>query len=465
MKQAYILLGALLAFSACTEDAVINNIESDVLNNELKYSIEQDSMCLLPEEAKYYAALELQEGASSLLSIDEYTLSDNVRIIFGYDSRPKYYEFDVLSKGEIVATITTFAQKEEEACIAFVFNTPLKRESPNNLVMFEGLYPTVYWGELGNYGEPPLALYSDDGITRIVDIPSIYEDERYEEIVQHMDAESAIQTRSILVNYKQKRQEHTTIVKQYWNYKCTTRSNSIHTKDNGVNAHDIVSETPPNSYVIPEFNKSSMLNTRWSGPCGPGVVAWVYRGLYSHYPKTGTTSDTYIRIHGDSAKYAIINGKSQQIFGVDVTNKHSLYYYNDDNCYQIYNKVADNVSRQIDNGLYEVLLDHTVKTDSNYPMYQAGLNNAIQEITNNTYCITTTTKTRDHILNNHLPVFIMLGTGKSFHYIVAFGTSKVGTQKYIYITDNGYFTSTNNYDPYWRYEGSNYGIRYKLKTK
>ena len=58
---------------------------------------------------------------------------------------------------------------------------------------------------------------------------------------------------------------------------------------------------------------------------------------------------------------------------------------------------------------------------------------------------------------------LLIGTGDNFHYIVAFGTGNTGTKNYIYITDNGTYISGNSYYPYWRYEGSNYGIRYKLK--
>lgn len=56
----------------------------------------------------------------------------------------------------------------------------------------------------------------------------------------------------------------------------------------------------------------------------------------------------------------------------------------------------------------------------------------------------------------------MIGTGDSFHYLVAFGVGNSGTKKYIYITDNGTNIGSNGYMPYWRYEGSNYGIRYKV---
>ena len=81
------------------------------------------------------------------------------------------------------------------------------------------------------------------------------------------------------------------------------------------------------------------------------------------------------------------------------------------------------------------------------------------------YSLGTTTTSRSYIENKKLPVFIMIGTGTSFHYLVAFGVGKIGSTNYIYVTDNGAYIGSYNYYPYWRKEGSNYGIRYKLTKK
>lgn len=64
-----------------------------------------------------------------------------------------------------------------------------------------------------------------------------------------------------------------------------------------------------------------------------------------------------------------------------------------------------------------------------------------------------------------LPVMIMIGTGDNFHYLVAFGAEKSGSTNWVYVTDNSSYIGAYGYKPYWRKEGSNYGIRYKIVKK
>lgn len=104
-------------------------------------------------------------------------------------------------------------------------------------------------------------------------------------------------------------------------------------------------------------------------------------------------------------------------------------------------------------------------------MYEAGLKNAVSEITEGTYKVSTTAYSHKHIEKNE-PVFVMAVRDGKAHYFVAFGYgyTKKGTKKtkYILIADNGVLTghnTVNPYNAYWHKETSNYGLRYKVTKK
>lgn len=479
--QKFTLLTFVIVLSAaCTE--VSNDINIDDIQEraqskiaKLNEAIANDSTCIDTRLARAAALQEMTEGSSVFLKINDLvTLSETPRIIYAYDSKPKYYEFDIIEKGKIIGVITTFAQKEAPACIAFIFNEPLNRKIHDGLEMFEGFYPSVHWGIPNEIGVPPSVLYDTDGITPITKIPSINEYERYDELFEGIEKSSGI--RENITYNEENKASQTELSYNYWRNiqrKIQQRgkiSNVIMKVQNNDMGYD---KWPAMPYVIPMYDNEKLMKTHWSGECGPCAISWVYRGLYSHYPCTSTSPDSYISIYGDLNKYATLNGEKKIVFVSryyldDKFYDRAIYDYNNignDEKFNIYKEKANNASRQVDNGLYEASLKRTVKTGEKYPMYQLGINNAIKEITNNKYKITTTTQTKKHIKENNLPVFIMYGISGTFHYVVAFGVGGVASKDYILITDNGSMTCDFGYFPYWRYEGANYGIRYKMVLK
>lgn len=485
MKK-YILSTMLIAgmLYSCNDNEMTPTVTADATNAEqttmYQAAMEADSMWIEPPIARFLAYQELSNGGAEMLNLpQDFSLSETPRIIYGYDSRPKYYEFDVLSNSEPVATIATLALQTNDGVIEFMFENPINRDYPENLDMFEGFYPNVFWGKRGEYGMSPAALYDADKKTVINDIPSVNELDRYDQILANMDdasRQSAIQT---LSEARQKQAEiNTDALRNFWNNISSMKEEirmmtdvemrSAAYKQRYVNQ---LNENPGQDgqagdpsqiiYIIPQYNTYAMKHTHWGSFCGPSALAWVYRGLYSHYPLNSTSEESYIRIYGDNNK----RYNNENYFTNNSTYNYAFYEYSDAELLKMWNKNPDNASKKLDNGLFATLLTHCVKTGSAYPMYHLGLANGMKDVTGKRYGVQVTSTSRDYIKNKHLPVLIMIGTGDNFHYLVAFGVGKSGKQNYVYIMDNGSYIGSYNYTAYWRREGSNYGLRYKIVRK
>ena len=184
---------------------------------KLDEQIERDSITISPKLARSVACEELRNNAILQCFDEEVVLSENCRVVYGYDSRPKYYEWDVLRGDSVVAMVTTFAQEEEDCAVAFIFEYPYVREKKEGLEMFEGFYPTVFWGVPGEeFGAAPKVLYAEDGKRIITEIPSVNEDERYDKLLEQMDDYSRSEAVKMLNINRENRINGKERAKSFW---------------------------------------------------------------------------------------------------------------------------------------------------------------------------------------------------------------------------------------------------------
>ena len=434
MKKLFVIILGMLLISCSQEKLNLpSNTETEKIKSDLISIAEQNPEVIDYRAARYLAYEELEGGAKAFLGLQssDYTLSQIPRVVYDSNHLPEFYEFDIIDKSN-THTIVTIAQKTDNTVI---------------VEFFEGGKPaTVTTKSNDNSG----------------DIISEWAD--YEVLLSKMDDESLRMTKASieqLQNNNELMEEDSLIdseeLESYWNAieeklgdLKSYESQGLHipaTKGGTIkpNEGDLYSGNPSSYYhIIPQYN-TGLKATHWYVECGPGAVAWMYRGLYNSYPKN---SSFYIPIFGDGTQ-----NDSRKTYKV-----RSRYSQHND----------DKNLIQSDNGLY---LQANKHTHSLGEMYEAGLKNAVSEITEGTYKVSTTAYSHKHIEKNE-PVFVMAVRDGKAHYFVAFGYgyTKKGTKKtkYILIADNGTLTGHNTINPYnayWHKETSNYGLRYKVTKK
>ncbi|MCM1177137.1 MAG: hypothetical protein NC335_05225 [Bacteroides sp.] len=431
MKRLFVVFCVFWALSCSQEkNEDFHQSTEDFLRADLIELAAQNSEVIDYRIARCLAYEELEGGAKEFLGLDseDYTISQIPRVTYDSDNLPEFYEFDVICEGHAAHTIVTIAKKEdsvvivdllEGTCGTIATKSPQERED----VICEWEDYEMLLGEM-------------DDESREMTKMSIEELKTYNELmVDDIDEkELADYWDSIDVRFCDLTKDEQIDLRK------------IETKGKGIqpNEGDLYSGNPTSYvYIIPKYN-TNLKATRWSGECGPGAVAWMYRGLYNSYPRN---SGAYIPIFGDSYSVA-----SSTFF------QNSTYAY----------FRADESLIQSDNGLF---LQAKTHTHSLGEMYEAGLKNAVSEITGGQYKVSTTAYSHKHIEKGE-PVFIMAVMDGSAHYFVAFGYgyTKKGAKKtkYILIADNGSMTVNNTYrkyNAYWRKETSNYGLRYKVTLK
>ena len=465
IKQTFalILLGSIVLFG-CKKNEVETAIGGKMhktLSDETMIpcadsvtlsAFDNDESVIHYKVARYYAYWEIENALSEPLGIegDEYRLTAYPVIIYDYDSKPKYYEFGVIVNGSVVSSITTIAKKESSNIISFIFEEPLNYDDYGNYSYFVGNYPSVFYGTPANPGDVPSALYMEDGITSIQDIPSCDILVNYANLIQSMDDTSRLEHADVINNMSSEIAEMNIGLADFWEVADDRKDSILCMSDEQIIAEvqqDINQRSATwEEYIIPSYN-NNLKRTFWCGWCGPSAVAWAYRGLYSNYP-IGTTN--YLRIHGNSS------------YGVFIASPYySIYYYGSDTA-------VSTISLQTDHGLYYDLLQYCKAGLGGYPMYINGMNKATKKITSNNYAVNLTTQPHVRIRSYNLPVFNLIGCEWSFHYLVAFGSGyekrRNGSikNKFLLVTDNGTRASRNNYYPYWRSQSPDPGIRYKM---
>lgn len=494
-KHLFVFSLLLVGLMGCTEKTSLQT-EPELTASEQarkKELAEYDgySNIINYKTARYLAYRELADGANRFVLLpDNYELERIPRVIYDYENYPKYYEFGVVSDGKVVATVSTYAQKEDNCVIAYIFEGQRQVARLAGCNAFVGEYPGIYYGIKAMPGDQVSRLTTAEAenvdVQRVSQVPQNSDPWAvYYDVANSLDDENRTAMLATIEAMKQSPEylelvEQEAEVETFWNDIEPLSAKLQEMNDNEINSHLVLSSnvntlsdknkpdkngitgTPTSDvYVIPQYDNDNLKRTSWCTYCGPGAVAWVFRGLYDSYPISGP-SKKYIPIH--PLPDSIYNGL---LWSLDC-GTYSYYKCLDKLALeQMWKRDPNNVSRQNDNGFLEEIHSHTVKTGDEYPMYQLGLTNAIKSITNRQYGVQHTTAAHKHILNKHLPVFVNYthSSGQQ-HWIVAFGYGKIGTKKYIYITDAGALIQHFGHKAYWRKETTaNYGLRYKLVKK
>ncbi len=449
--------------------------------------------------ARLLASAELLAGANYGLGegvnpYDEWYLTELPKVVYNYNNTPKYYEFGYVCNGQIVATVTTYAQKEIAGVIAFLFQDPLDYNC-QMLDYYVGNYPHRYYGMNGVCFLQDCNEEIEGGLDTIV---STDEEEMYLmlQLMESGDLDAIQQDMSELDEsideYIAERDEYWQLIDAYVENNLQDLINEIE-PDPGenLNLSDIMSgetESVTESeidyirelialldytlgyfdvYTIPEYDNPQLQATHWQGYCGPAACAWVYRGKYNNF------NGYYLPLYPDV---------DFSFFEINATNHYAYYRYSDvANNYSLglftslYNFTTR--SNEADNGLTACFYNETVPFTAqgvwHFPLYHGGLNRGFDTATNGTYHVKFTCKPYDWIIGNHPssgnisePVIIAVYCS---HYIVAFGTGATlkndGSVKdrYFMVTDNGYTISEHNYHPYMR-RYSFWNLHYGLTT-
>ncbi len=442
------------------------------------YAHAEDHSVIHYNIARLIAETELIAGANQILGEitnpnEEWSLTRIPKVVYNYDNTPKYYEFGYVCNGVIIATITTYAQKEIAGVIAYVFSEPLSCNHPD-YDYYIGNYPNKYYGRNGH-------CYLDDqneeihgnlpphGSTDKIERDMMFAQMPVEDI-HAIEQDLQVSGESIDDDVQQK--------ETYWEQ----IDSIIHYRfpdllgvepylgQMGLKLDDIMHEdytTPESEYVsylaslldyavgyyntftLPEYSDPRLQLTRWNNFCGPAACAWVYRGKYDSF------NGHYLPIKGDGNHYT---GN----YYID-SNYCDYAYYNfwNVNCdwHLCRNEAMQNFinrSNDTDYGLAGCFYHETVPFiwdgEWQFPLYHGGLNRGFRNATNNEYHVYFTCKPLDCILQNQQPVIIAVNCN---HYLVAFGYGATLDShgnikdKYFMITDNG-ATTFPSYHPYMR---------------
>lgn len=437
-------------FYACQKESSITNSllrsqKSMPFASETELAqFDNDPYIIHYKVARYLAYEEIENCLFEFLELDKgsYKLTELPVIIWDFDSRPKYYEFGILVNGNLAKTVTTLAKKESTNMCCFMFNEVIEHQTIENYHFFVGLYPNVFFGKPSSPNNPPSILLDENGETA-PEIPSCNILTNYAKLIESMDEESRLNHQTTIQDMANEIAELNQGLELFWSEVGEIQDEIIKMTDDEI-FQDLETKslkaTLSDTYIIPSYNNSNLQLTRWRGWCGPSAISWIYKGLYTFYPKNSTNR---VRVKGDGSYREFTDG-----------NRAS---YN-----------ADNSSNpRADNGLYMRLRQECVKTGNSYPMYQAGMNRGMKAVTNNSYGIDLTLVPHNRIRNNKLPVLNMFGYSWSFHYVAAFGSGyekKKGRikSKWLLVTDNGARIGSHNYAPYWRSQSPDPGIRYRV---
>lgn len=445
--------------------------------------------------ARLLATTELVTGAYKALNVNPDTawyLTQYPKVIYNYDNTPKYYEFGYVVGRQIVATVTTYAQREVDGVIAYLFPEPLSY--PNaTLDYYVGNYPNRYMGSGG-------VCYLDDKEKEIVGEDfSIYgstdEDDLYnmlyamnaddreaidgdmmkegsynynedkDDIIAYWEeVDNFLESHSELLSEKEPESkddvERYIFLHQY--------TGEYDTKDNGTD-QDIVGmllkcfDYLVGNFVtheLAEYSNPNLHNTRWQGFCGPSVCAWIYRGKYNNY------KGHYLPLHGyqgPSAPQYFISLNDHAYYMYDdisapsnIGSHTALYYYttrsNDADyglCACFYNEAVPFINRQ----------------QWQFPLYHGGLNRGFDVATDGKYQVQFTCSPYEYMINNQEPIIIAINCN---HYIAAFASmatlKKNNKVKDVYfvITDNGTVIGSNGYRPMFRRKNG-WNLHYGMK--
>lgn len=446
--------------------------------------------------AYYLATVELLAGANALMGkniYDSWCLTPYPKVVYNYDHTPKYYEFGYVIPDEgVVATVVTYAQKEIDGIIAYLFSAPLSQENAEMDYFVGARYPQRYYG----YGNPE--KYYDPENGELIDIDFELSETGTAEYLREVmfsemeqedldgilaDLEEQGEDNDYEERYAQARNDYWGEVSDFFDQYRMFMYNMENFDFQHFGDYDDYrpkrDSTLPsyyidrlikmlnyavgyyNTYTLPEYSDPRLLATRWTGYCGPSACAWVYRGKYDTY------NNQYLPVFGDLPAY-------NSYFKNDTTGLYA--YYNIGSVVVTGLRKEDARDRYImrshnaDHGLTACFYEESVPLywkKWTFPLYHGGLNRGFSKATNDEYKVELTCDPYEWITLNNEPVIIEVDCN---HYIVAFGTGvtkKTNGQvkdKYFAIVDNGAFTQEYGYHPYMR-KHNGWNLHYGLLRK
>ncbi len=461
----------------------------------LQYNIDafSDAEINCPVAARYAAMYELLEGYWNLLNDlrmgyvyaeggqneqithDDYmtdadwTLTTNPRAIYDYDGSIKYYEFGLIEDDEVTATITVYAKREAPHAIAFMFPYILPYEHTDK-DYYVGDYPhRVFYDGIG---------YRDIEDSEHIRYISLDTTGYWEQIYAQSTSEEILEWERLKQEVNNGDTEYQTESEAFWD----AVSGAINEVSQSQEIDDpcVTDSRPPKyientyiehlkdvlgggnyycrDYTARNYCEAAIQQTFWDAGCGPAALAWVYRGLYSNFPRH---NGSYLPIHGDSRDTYFRTYTQYSNYCYGLNNLDSLCWTN----YCFVKQAYMERSIDVDNGLTAIFFDRCIAVKQNswqFLMLPCKLNSAFIEATDSIFGVSgdnTASFAANWIHDYNLPVILLVR--ELDHYLVAYGYGGISdtyggdisrTNLFFLVTDNGYTINDGDrhYKPYWR---------------
>lgn len=451
--------------------------------------------------ARKLAVLEMEMSIKESMDWNGTRLSEKPVVIFDGKSKAKYYEFIVADESsKAIGTVTTCAQKEADVAVSHVL--PYVRDYSNlttkgsSYKMISGGYPSrILLGIPGKSGDEPSAVIDPETGEKVQTVTSEDAQAMITALLNlSADAKEKLEISDIsaLINGIQEKDAlNKEFAKEYWALIDDLKAKLEAMTDDQIAAAINASKgswTSYDEYIIPAYSGESIKNTRWRGWCGPSALAWVYRGLYASY------NGINLPLAGDAGFY--------NVKGRFTSGSKGYYDFNDqgdddgDNRQNDLDRDWVNLrSDNIDGGLYAKLASSGgmylwpwLTGNQNGVTLPFGLSVALASVTNARYTVSASNFSllsleplgHQHIRNKQLPIICLIDWLS--HYVVAFGSKyeywnwdvvvkifgkkitlasgSIRTNKWLLVQDNGFKTSSNNYEPYWKNDKLTFDLQY-----
>ncbi len=179
-KKALVLLSFVFIISSCQQEVIepasVGESRIERINNEsanyIPYAdsldlavFKSDNEVINYELSRKLALLELEAAQfRQEFAWEGYDISEKPVLIYGYDSRPKYYEFVMLdAEGNPSGTVKTFAKKVSDGVLTEVRDgvrdyQAIVSKSPGGMKFFEGAGGKLLVGLPSKSGDQPTTL-------------------------------------------------------------------------------------------------------------------------------------------------------------------------------------------------------------------------------------------------------------------------------------------------------------------
>lgn len=438
-----------------------------------------NAQTFLPEYAWNTLMLSIAAGDSIPIA-----LTNRPAVVYNYDDTPYYYEFGVIMNGQLLTTITVFANKMSDQLIAYVgaveylpYDFQYKR--------YVGLYPAVYYSDWNTaystlvYDEDNYCFEMrsvDDPCNVLSTNPLYILEERLANIPQgDIDVMNSDLSQSVPLELGEEVINSVYPSLSAYESYCSVLHDSAMSVLNERMFHlqadtigdifylssyqrglidSVLSETQTYTYYLPEYENNHLRFTHWNGYCGPAAMAWLYRG------KWDTFYGMYLPLFGDG-QYNTNNIKLAYSYN------YSYAYYNTSSyiCERYGGESSTyawiRMSMEYDNGLCGVWYSHCHYLFGGQALFAGGIKYGLEFATSDKeepYTTQFTILPTFWIYNYHNPLLIEGSPAPDYvpHYwaaiAVTFNKGFLGIRKnkFFLVTDNGALTKYHGYYPFWK---------------